>query len=84
RARSSALRIGSFLTHPASTAEVFAYRRESDDETMTIALNFGQQKTTISLGACTVVFSTADPERSDRANQGLRLAPLEGVVVSHV
>jgi alpha-glucosidase len=84
RARSSALRIGSFLTHPASTAEVFAYRRESDDETMTIALNFGQQETTISLGACTVVFSTADPERSDRANQGLRLAPLEGVVVSHV
>jgi len=83
RRESSALRRGSFLTHPASTAELLVYRRESDDETMTVALNFGDEGATVSLGACTVVFSTADPKRSDRVNNGLRLAPFEGVVVSH-
>lgn len=83
RRQSSALRIGSYLSHPASTSTVLAYRRESDDETMTVALNFGEEEAVVSLGACTVVFSTADPDRSDRANNGLRLAPFEGVVVSH-
>ena len=83
RARSSALRIGSFLTHPVSTSEVFAYRRESDEETITVALNFGGEQTTVALGAGTVVFSTADPDRADQVNQGLRLAPFEGVVVTH-
>jgi alpha-glucosidase len=83
RRSSSALRIGSFLTHPASTDEVLAYRRESDDETITVALNFGAEEATVSLGVCTVVFSTVDPERSDRVGNGLRLAPYEGVIVSH-
>ncbi|MGH8871856.1 MAG: alpha-amylase family glycosyl hydrolase [Acidimicrobiia bacterium] len=83
RRRSSALRRGSYLTHPGSTETVLAYRRESDDETMTVALNFGEEEATVSLGAGTVVFSTADPARSDRAQNGLRLTPFEGVVVSH-
>ena len=80
---SSALRRGSYLTHPASTSDLLVYRRESDDETMTVALNFGEEEALVALGACTVVFSTDDPERSDRSDGAIRLAPFEGVVVSH-
>ena len=83
RRQSSALRRGSYLTHPGSTDTVLVYRRESDDETMTVALNFSDAEATVSVGRCTVVFSTADPERSDWAPGELVLAPFEGVVVSH-
>ncbi|MGH8915552.1 MAG: alpha-amylase family glycosyl hydrolase [Acidimicrobiia bacterium] len=83
RRGSTALRRGSFLTHPASTDQVLVYRRESDDETMTVALNFGEEEAAPSVGGCTVVFSTADPVRSERASDSIRLGPFEGVVLSH-
>lgn len=84
RQDSPALRLGSFLSHPASTDDLLVYRRESDGETMTIALNFSERARSFSLGPGTVVLSTADPERSDPTCDGLRLDALEGVVVSHV
>ena len=83
RRQSTALRRGSYLTHPASTESVLVYRRESDEETMTVALNFGDDEAKVSLGACNVVFSTIDPERSERAHGELSLASYEGIVVSH-
>jgi alpha-glucosidase len=83
RRDSSALRIGSFLAHPASTEEVFAYRRESDDETMTIVLNLSDSPQTLSMRRGQVAFSTVDPHRADRVKSGLLVEPLEGVIVSH-
>ena len=83
RADSVALRLGSFLTHPASTDEVFVYRRESDHETMTVALNFTERTQAVSLRRGHVRFSTLDPGREDRFKDALELSPLEGVVVSH-
>jgi alpha-glucosidase len=83
RRDSTALRRGSYLTHPASTNEVLVFRRESDDETMTVALNFGEAESTVPVGAGSVVFSTLDPDRSDRVREGAHLAPFEGVIVSH-
>jgi alpha-glucosidase len=83
RKEHSALQYGSFLTHPASTAEVFAYRRESDTETMTVVLNFVDDHRTISVGRGEIVFSTLDSERRGRCRDEVALAPLEGIVITH-
>jgi len=83
RRESMALRVGSFLSHPASSETVLAYRRESDTETVTVVLNFAFEGQTLSVGSGKVVFSTLDPERADPVKNGLELAPLEGVVVAH-
>lgn len=83
RKEHSALRIGSFLTHPSSTEEVFAYRRESDTETMTVVLNFSNEEKTIRVGRGEIVFSTADSQRTGRSRPEVGLAPLEGIVISH-
>lgn len=83
RRDSPALRWGSFLSHPASTDLVYAYRREADEETVTVALNFSDAPQTISLGRGTVVFSTSEPTRADRIDNGVVLGPNEGVVISH-
>ena len=83
RSGSLALRLGSFLTHPSSTDDVFAYRRESDTETMTVVLNFSDEERSLSINSGFVRFSTRDPERNDEVTSTLRLHPLEGVIVSH-
>ena len=83
RKQSSALRLGSFLSHPASTDTIFAYRRESDTETVTVALNFGEESATVKIGRGTVVFSTIDPNRGERVSDGLSLEPREGVILAH-
>ena len=83
RRESAALRRGSFMSHPNSTSEVLAYRRESDDETATVALNFSDAPQNIAIGSGKVVFSTHDPGRGDSARDGIELAPREGVVVKH-
>ena len=79
-----ALRVGSFLSHPSSSGDVFAYRRESDSETMTVVLNFAEEERTIDVGRGELVFSTADPERQDRIGGAVALGPREGVVIEHV
>ncbi len=84
RRRSTALRLGSFLGHPSSTSEVFAYRRESDTETVTVVLNLGDEPQTVSTGSGRVEFSTLDPVRDDLVHSGVELASLEGVIVSHL
>jgi len=78
-----ALRVGSFLSHPASTEDVFAYRRESDSETMTVVLNFSDEQQMIDVGRGDLVFSTSDPERLGRSREAVALAPKEGVVIDH-
>jgi alpha-glucosidase len=77
------LRIGSFLSHPSSTEDVFAYRRESDSETMTVVLNFSDGERMIDVGRGEVVFSTADPDRRGRCREEVALAPREGIVIDH-
>jgi glycosidase len=84
RRESEALRIGSYLTNPASTDDVLAYRRESDNETMTVVLNFSHEPRTLRLPSGGVAFSTLDPERSDRIRGEIELSPVEAVVVRHV
>jgi alpha-glucosidase len=79
----SALRIGSFLAHPASTEDVFAYRRESDTETLTVVLNFAEEDRMIDVGRGEIIFSTSDPGRRGECRNGVALAPLEGLVISH-
>jgi alpha-glucosidase len=83
RKEHSALRVGSFLTHPSSTEDVFAYRRESDTETMTVVLNFSDEERSIEVGRGEIVFSTSDPDRTGRCRAEVGLAPLEGIVISH-
>lgn len=83
RKNSVALRRGSFLTHPSSTEELLVYRRESDDETVTVALNFGSTATEVKLRAGKVVLSTVDPLRVDTFRKSLELRGGEGVIVTH-
>lgn len=83
RKESEALRIGSFLGHPSSTEEVFVYRREAPNETVTVALNFDSKGHTVALRSGRVVLSTVDIERSDTFRTTLELAPHEGVIIVH-
>jgi alpha-glucosidase len=83
RRGSSALRRGSYLTHPTSSEEVLVYRREADDETVTVALNLSDDPVTVALHSGRVAISTVDPMRNDSVGNGLILAPQEGVVVAH-
>ena len=83
RRRSTALRVGSFLSHPSSTNEVLAYRRESDHETVTVVLNLSDAPQKISVGSGQIELSTLDPSRSEPAKNGVDLAAAEGVIVSH-
>lgn len=77
------LRLGSFLTHPASTDEVLVYRREADHETSTVALNFSDQEQSVSVRRGHVRFSTIDPDRDERFSETVELSPCEGVIVIH-
>lgn len=83
RRESISLRVGSFLAHPSSTDEVLVYRRESDHETTTIALNFSEREQVVPLRRGRVRFSTVRPDRDEQFSEKLALSALEGVVVSH-
>ncbi len=83
RRASRALRLGSFASHPASSDDVFVYRRRAEVETKTIALNFGDAGTEVTLEEGEIVFSTHDPDRAGRVEGRLLLAPGEGVIVSN-
>lgn len=78
-----ALRVGSFLSHPGSTEDVFAYRRESDADIMTVALNLSDEERTIDLGRGEIIFSTLEPDRRSRNGKAVELAPSEGIVIDH-
>jgi alpha-glucosidase len=78
-----ALRIGSFLAHPGSTEDVFAYRRESDTDTMSVALNLSDEERSIDLGRGEIIFSTVETERREPIRGPFALAPGEGIVVAH-
>jgi alpha-glucosidase len=83
RKEHNALQLGSFLSHPASTEDVFAYRRESDTETMTVVLNFSDEDRSMDVGRGEIAFSTADRERRGRNREAVALAPREGLVIDH-
>ncbi|HEY5890874.1 MAG TPA: alpha-amylase family glycosyl hydrolase [Acidimicrobiia bacterium] len=83
RKGSPALRRGSFLAHPSSDEQVFAYRRESDDETVTVILNFSDTLQSVRIRAGKVMISTIDSTRKDHFRHTVELAGGEGVIVSH-
>lgn len=83
RRKHSALQVGSFLSHPSSTEDVFAYRRESDTETITVVLNFADDDRMIRVGRGKVIFSTHDNTRRGATRKEVALAPREGLVISH-
>lgn len=83
RKQATALRLGSFLSHPSSTDDVFVYRRESNDEVMTVALNFGDEAATVAVGTGRVVFSSTYPDREEEVSDDVSLAAREAVVVAH-
>lgn len=83
RRKSPALRLGSFLTHPESGGDVFAFRRQSDEEVMTVVLNFGEEAASVPVGDGEVVFSTNDPRRRQAVEGPIAVGPREGVVVAH-
>jgi len=83
RRDSSALRVGSYVSHPASNELILAYRRESDYETVSVALNLSSDYQEVALGSGNVVFSTYHPDRDEPCRHTLKLAPLEGVILSH-
>lgn len=76
-------RIGSYLSHPASNAEVLAYRRESDDETMTVVLNLSESPERVPIRSGNVLLSTSDPERADAFRDEVDLSPGEGLLIGH-
>ena len=80
---SNALKLGSFLSHPASTDEVYAYQRVSGDETKTVVLNLSRVSQMLSVGVGRVVLSTRNPTRNDQIRGEVDLAPGEGVIISH-
>ena len=83
RKESVALRVGSYLSHPSATDEVLMYRRESDEDTKTVAMNLSDEPQEVQLRSGKVLFSTADPDRNERFKVSLALEPREGVVVGH-
>ena len=83
RKDSPALRLGSYLTHPSSTDEVLVYRRESDGDTKTVALNLSDEFQEVALTFGEVVISTTDSQRDEVFKGGLVLSPREGVLIAH-
>ena len=83
RKDSPALRLGSYLTHPSSTDEVLVYRRESDGDTKTVALNLSDEFQEVALTFGEVLISTTDPRRDEVFKGGLVLSPREGVLIAH-
>jgi alpha-glucosidase len=83
RRGSEALRYGSFLAHPSSSDDVLVYRRESDHETVSVALNFSDEERVVRLRSGRVIFSTVDPVRTDTFRDELSLHPGEGAIVRH-
>jgi alpha-glucosidase len=83
RRHSPALRSESFTSHPASTDEVFVYRRASSTERMIVALNFANAPATAPVGAGKIVFSSHDPRRSDEITADLALSPGEAAILSN-
>lgn len=83
RKESSALRVGSFLSHPSSSEDVLVYRKEADDDTKTMVLNLSDAWQEVDVRSGSVILSTLDSTRSDNVNGGLSLAPREGVIVDH-
>ena len=83
RRNSSALRLGSYLSHPSSTDRALVFRREADRETVTIALNISDDGVEVPLRSGVVALSTVDEQRSEPVKELLRLAPCEGVIVTH-
>jgi alpha-glucosidase len=83
RRGSTALRLGSFLSHPSSNEQVLVYRREADTETMTVALNMSDHPAEVPIRSGKVAISTVDEGRSDPIRDILGLARREGVVVAH-
>lgn len=83
RRESEALNHGSFMVHPSSSEDVLVYRRESDRQVVTVALNFSDQPASVSMRSGRQVFSTLDPKRNDSFRDSLDLKPGEGVIVQH-
>ena len=80
RRGSSALRAGSYRTHPAPRG-VFAYVREGDGERVMIALNFLDRPRRISApGNGAVVLSTSGERVEETLRGQFDLAPDEGIV----
>jgi len=83
RRTSEALRFGSFMVQPNSTDDVLVYRRESANETVTVALNFSDAETAVELRAGRIMFSTVDESRPEPFRDSIVLAATEGVIVEH-
>jgi alpha-glucosidase len=83
RRDSEALRIGSFLTHPASNNQILVYPRESNEEIATVALNLSDEEARVKIRSGMVIVSTADPDRAETISNKLLLEPYEGVLVTH-
>jgi glycosidase len=77
------LQITKLLAHPVSNEQVFAYRRESDEETITVILNFSAEMQSVPIRAGTVVVSTFDSARDDHFRKTVELAAGEGIIVVH-
>jgi alpha-glucosidase len=80
RRQSPALRVGDYMSHYASTDDVYVYRRESDGDVMTVALNFGNISASVPVGTGKVVFSSHEPQRNDELKRDVEVAPGEAVI----
>lgn len=83
RQSSTALRLGSYVSDPASSQDVLVFRREFDGEAMTVMLNFDSRPTEVAAGTGRVVFSSVDPGRDEVVSDPVNLGPRETVIVAH-
>ncbi len=83
RRESEALRLGSIIVHSSSSDDALVYGRESDDQMLTVALNFSDERMIVPTRPGRIIFSTSDPKRADVVLDEVSLDRGEGVVVCH-
>jgi alpha-glucosidase len=81
RRSSPALREGKYLTHPASTGDVFVFERFTDDARIIVALNLSDQLQLLDLAEGPIVLSTNNPTGRDIGPEGVFLGRREGVII---
>jgi glycosidase len=81
RKSSPVLKEGKYLTHPASTGDVFVFERFTDDARIIVALNLSDQLQLLDLPEGPIVLSTINPTGREIGPEGLFLGRREGVII---
>jgi alpha-glucosidase len=81
RKSSPVLKEGKYLTHPASTGDVFVFERFLDNARIIVALNLSDQLQLLDLPQGSIVVSTHNPTGREIGAEGVFLGRREGVII---